>query len=193
MIVSDRDLRKLIERGHVYVEDNASPINLATQLGPSSLDLRLGEHFITFQQTKAMLLDTRNLCLDGMTQDIYADPNEGIIIHPGQFMLGTTIEIVKVPEDMAARIEGRSSYGRLGIAIHSTAGYCDPGWEGRVTLEIQNLGVVPVKLYPGERICQIIFHTMTSEAETPYYKKKDAKYMKQTKTTVSRLDQEQRA
>ena len=192
MILSDRELKGIIEKGAVYVKDGVTPINLSTQLGPSSIDLRLGDKFIIFQNTRMSLLDTKNMKLDGLTTDIYADKNEGIVIHPGQFILGTTMEFLKIPNDMAVRIEGRSSYGRIGIAVHSTAGFCDPGWEGQVTLEIQNLGVVPVKLYPGERVCQAVFHKMTSEAEVPYYMKKDAKYMNQAQTTLSRLEMEKR-
>ncbi|MBI4017425.1 MAG: dCTP deaminase [Candidatus Aenigmarchaeota archaeon] len=190
MILSDRDLKKLISAGNVYVTDGVPPINVKTQLGPSSIDLRLGDHFIIFQNTKTSLLDTKNMNLDGMTSGIHATPEEGIVIHPGQFILGTTMEFLKIPDDMAARIEGRSSYGRLGIAVHSTAGYCDPGWEGQVTLEIQNLGVVPVRLYPGERVCQVVFQKMTSEADVPYGKKHDAKYMKQSRATASKLHME---
>lgn len=192
MIASDRELKKLIEKGAVYVEDGLPPIDLETQLGPSSLDLRLGTHFITFKQTRADVLDTKDFNLDGFTEDLHLDEDEGILVHPDQFVLATTMETVHVPTDMAARIEGRSSYGRLGIAVHSTAGFCDPGWEGNVTLEIQNLGNVPVRLYPGERICQLVFHKMTSEARTPYSDKKDAKYMDQKETITSRLDEEKR-
>lgn len=190
LIVSDRDLKTLIQQGSIYVKDGVPPINLKTQLGPSSLDLRLGNHFILFQQSRTPLLDTKNLRLDGLTQEIHVSNEEGIIVHPRQFILGTTLEYIKLPDNMVARLEGRSSYGRLGIAVHSTAGYIDPGFEGQVTMEIQNLGVVPVRLYPGERVCQIVFQTMTSTAETPYYKKHDAKYMGQNATTTSRLDKE---
>ena len=117
---------------------------------------------------------------------------EGVVIHPGEFILGSTLENLRVPDDMVARVEGRSSYGRLGIIVHATAGYVDPGFEGDITLEIQNLGNAPVRLYPEDRVCQVVFETMTSEADNPYGDKKDSKYMGQQGATGSRLNREKR-
>ena len=190
-VLSDRDLKKLVESGNIYVKQGA-PINLKTQLGPSSVDLRLGDKFILFQRSRSAVIDTKNPKMQDIVEEHTVSPDDGIVIHPGEFVLGTTHEFIRVPVDMVARLEGRSSYGRLGIAVHSTAGYCDPGWEGQITLEIQNLGVVPVKLYPGERVCQVVFEKMTSPAEVPYNKKHDAKYMNQETTTASKLDLEKR-
>jgi dCTP deaminase len=119
-------------------------------------------------------------------------PEDGVIIHPGEFVLGTSLETVNVPDDMVARVEGRSSYGRLGIVVHATAGFVDPGFEGDITLEMQNLGNAPVKVYPEDRICQIVFETMTSAAAIPYGEKRDAKYMGQQGATGSKLDHEHR-
>ncbi len=120
------------------------------------------------------------------------EADEGVVIHPGEFLLGSTLESLKVPSDLVARVEGRSSYGRLGIIVHATAGYIDPGFEGDITLEMQNLGNAPVKLYPEDRVCQVVFETMTSEAENPYGEKTDSKYMGQTGATGSRLEEEKR-
>ncbi|MFB6265730.1 MAG: dCTP deaminase, partial [Candidatus Nanohaloarchaea archaeon] len=119
-------------------------------------------------------------------------PEEGVIIHPGEFILGSSLETVNVPDDLVARVEGRSSYGRLGIVVHATAGFVDPGFEGQITLEMQNLGNAPVRVYPEDRICQVVFETMTSEAETPYGEKKNAKYQGQKGATGSKLDSEKR-
>ena len=113
---------------------------------------------------------------------------EAFIIHPNEFALATTQEYVKVPDDLVARVEGRSSMGRLGVTMHVTAGYVDPGFEGRITLEISNIGAMPVALYPGQRVCQLVFETMTTPAELPYgHPKRNSKYMKQLKPESSRV------
>ena len=113
---------------------------------------------------------------------------EAFIIHTNEFALATTQEYVKVPDDLVARVEGRSSMGRLGVTMHVTAGYVDPGFEGRITLEISNIGAMPVALYPGQRVCQLVFETMTTPAELPYcHPKRNSKYMKQLKPESSRV------
>lgn len=191
-ILSDKDLKKLVKEEQAVHADNEE-LDLDLQLGPSSFDLRLGYEFGVLNTRKLELIDTKDM-------DKYEDyiekenhsAEEGVVIHPGEFILGSTLEKVKVPDDLVARVEGRSSYGRLGIIVHATAGYIDPGFEGDITLEIQNLGNAPVKLYPEDRVCQVVFETMTSEAEKPYGQKKDTKYMGQTGATGSRLNVEKR-
>lgn len=192
-ILCDTDLRRIIQNhGAVRVEDGPG-INMDLQLGPSSFDLRLGYSFGVLNTRKVEVVNTRDMqkyneCIDEETHT----PDEGVIIHPGEFILGTSLETVNVPDDMVARVEGRSSYGRLGIVVHATAGFVDPGFEGQITLEMQNLGNAPVKVYPEDRICQIVFETMTDHAETPYSEKTDSKYMNQQGATGSKLDREKR-
>ena len=112
------------------------------------------------------------------TEIIQKGPGEPFIIHPGEFVLGEIVERVKVPNDMMARLDGRSSLGRLGIVVHSTAGNVDPGWDGRLTLEISNLSKIPIALWPGKKVAQITFIPLSSEADTPYAKKEGSQWNK---------------
>lgn len=192
-ILPDKELKKLIkEENAIYVEEGPE-IKEDLQIGPSSMDLRLGYEFGVLNTRKIEMVDTKDMekYSDTMNTEKHS-ADEGVVVHPGEFILGSTLETVNVPKDLVARVEGRSSYGRLGIIIHATAGFVDPGFEGDITLEIQNLGNAPVKLYPEDRVCQIVFETMTSDAENPYGDKKDTKYMGQTGATGSRLDREKR-
>lgn len=192
-ILSDKDLKKLINEEDAVRVDKGPALDEDLQLGPSSLDLRLGYEFGVLETRKVKAIDTRKM-------DEYSDikaskeatPEEGMVVHPGEFVLGTTLETLDVPSNLVARIEGRSSYARLGLIPHAAAGFVDPGFEGQITLEIQNLGNVPITIYPEDRICQVVFETMSSEAENPYGEKTDSKYMGQTGATGSRLDKEHR-
>lgn len=194
MILSDREIKKEIkERNIVEVEGDKPGLNMETQLGPSSFDLRLGYDFGILNTRKVEMVDTK--CMEKYQKYINEEKHsaeEGVIVHPGEFILGSTLETVNIPNEVVGRVEGRSSYGRLGIIIHATAGFIDPGFKGQITLEIQNLGNAPVKIYPEERICQIVFEKMGSEADTPYGKKKDSKYMRQKGATFSKLEKEKR-
>lgn len=192
-ILSDKDLKKLIEDKNAVKVENGPELNHDLQLGPSSYDLRLGYEFGVLNTRKIEKIDTKNMeKYNDYIETETHEPGEGVVIHPGEFILGGTLETLKVPDNLVARVEGRSSYGRLGIIVHATAGYVDPGFEGDITLEMQNLGNAPVKLYPEDRVCQVVFETMTSEAENPYGEKTDSKYMGQTGATGSRLGQEKR-
>ncbi|WEL23261.1 dCTP deaminase [Candidatus Nanohalovita haloferacivicina] len=192
-ILSDKDIKQLIkEENAVYVEKGPE-LDEELQVGPSSIDLRLGYDF-TFPQTRKMkALDTKDMDdFSRKQEDMKATAEEGVVVHPGEFVLGTTLETVNIPNDMVARIEGRSSYARLGLIPHAAGGFVDAGFEGQITLEIQNLGNVPITIYPEDRICQMAIETMTSEAENPYGDKKDSKYMGQKGATEARLDKEKR-
>jgi len=192
-VLSDKDLKQLIEEDNTVHVQEGPEIDQDLQLGPSSLDLRLGYEFGVLNTRKIEMVDTREMEKYGdyiMKEEHSAE--EGVVVHPGEFILGSTLETVDVPNDLVARVEGRSSYGRLGIIVHATAGYIDPGFKGDITLEIQNLGNAPVKLYPEDRVCQLVFETMTSEAERAYGEKTDSKYMGQTGATGSRLRDEKR-
>jgi dCTP deaminase len=185
MILSDRDLRDRLERGDIKIEPLLDP---EIQIQPASIDLRLGLDFQTFNFTQLALIDPLDPeSFAHLTTQVRLSEDDRFIVHPGQFILATTLEHVEVPGDLVARLEGRSSVGRLGIVIHSTAGYIDPGFRGTVTLEISNLGVLPVALYPLMRICQIAFEQMSSPVSEGYGTKRTAKYQGQQTATVSRL------
>lgn len=178
-ILNERQiLRRLLITRDVIV----TPIvDLATQLGPTSLDVRLGTRFQA-QKRSALpyiepLQDERTLRTDiaAYTQDYVILPTEPYVLHPGDFALACTLEFIRLPADLSARLEGRSSWGRLGLQIHSTAGFIDPGFEGVITFELSNLGKVPIPLYPGLRIGQLCFYTGEASA-IPYRSKKLTKY-----------------
>ncbi|PSG99652.1 MAG: dCTP deaminase [Nanohaloarchaea archaeon SW_4_43_9] len=192
-ILSDKDLRELIEEENAVEVKEGPELNHELQMGPSSYDLRLGYEFGILNTRKIEKIDTKNMeRYKNFIETEKHSADEGVVIHPGEFILGSTLEKLNIPRNLVARVEGRSSYGRLGIIVHATAGYCDPGFSGDITLEMQNLGNAPVKLYPEDRVCQVVFETMTSEAENPYGEKKDSKYMGQTGATGSRLGEEKR-
>ncbi|HLG71454.1 MAG TPA: dCTP deaminase [Chloroflexota bacterium] len=182
MILSDRSIREELAAGRIGI----SPFQ-DHQIQPSSVDLRLGSRFRRFQRTNKPFIDVKHPVHDLMEVLDVAD-GEPVIVRPREFMLGTTVETITIPDDMVGQLEGRSSLGRLGIIIHSTAGYIDPGFSGQVTLEISNLLEEAVALYPGMRIAQIFFSRMTTPADRPYGSGDLAsKYQGQEDTTASRL------
>ena len=191
MILSDREIKALITSGHVYVPTDNHPLDLELQLGPSSIDLRLGPEMLLFDNHAMRLIDLSDKNPPRMRR-VQIDEKEGFVLHPGEFVLGTTVEAVKIPEDLVGRLEGRSSLGRLGLVIHATAGFIDPGFEGQLTLEMQNVGTQPLLLRPYQRICQVCFLRMSQTPETVYHKKKDNKYHGQFGPVASRLGKEQR-
>ncbi len=187
MILSDRDIKARILKGDIQVE---SPDNdHLPNIGASSMDLRLGRYFKIYDHTKYPVLDP-------MQPDTFRDIAKLIevddkrvpfIVQPGEFVLGVTLEKIKIADDLVARVEGRSSLGRLGIIIHSTAGFVDAGFEGTITLEITNINRMPVALYPGMRVCQLAFEEMSSVAEVPYHKKGSSKYQGQVYPEESKI------
>lgn len=186
MILSDRDIKLAIESGRISVE--SSQPELFQHIHASSMDLRLGHTFKLYEHSKFAVLDPKHPeSFKGNMRTITIPDGDSFIVQPGEFVLGVTQETLTVPDDLVARVEGRSSLGRLGIIIHSTAGFVDPGFSGTITLEISNLNRLPVALYPGMRICQIAFEQMTSAAETPYNKKPFSKYQGQVLPEESRL------
>ncbi|PIR53568.1 dCTP deaminase [Candidatus Peregrinibacteria bacterium CG10_big_fil_rev_8_21_14_0_10_49_10] len=187
MILSDRDIKKAIEDGYVHI---TSPYeaDLFAHIHASSMDLRLGNTFKLYEHSKFSILDPKKPeTFANNMRTLTVEDDDPFIVQPGEFVLGVTQEKIKVPDDLVVRVEGRSSLGRLGIIIHSTAGFVDPGFEGTITLEISNLNRMPIALYPGMRICQIAFEKMTSAAEQPYYKKPHSKYQGQILPEESRL------
>lgn len=190
MILSDRDIKKAIQKGRIHIEspENDHMENVHT----SSLDLRLGKFFKVYEHSRFPVLDPLRMSnFEGLTKMVeITNSAEPFIVHPGDFILGVTLEKVKLGGDIVARVEGRSSLGRLGIIIHSTAGFIDAGFEGNITLEITNINRMPVALYPGMRVCQLAFEPMSSPAEIPYNKKKGSKYQGQKFPEESRLNKD---
>ncbi|OGJ42077.1 dCTP deaminase [Candidatus Peregrinibacteria bacterium RIFCSPLOWO2_02_FULL_48_14] len=187
MILSDRDIKKALKAGRIAVESPGS--DHEANIHASSLDLRLGKYFKVYEHSKFAVLDPLKMdSFKGLTKMVeITTPEEPFIVHPGDFVLGVTLESVKLGDDIVARVEGRSSLGRLGIIVHSTAGFIDAGFEGSITLEITNINRMPVALYPGMRVCQLAFEEMTSPAEVPYNKKASSKYQGQKLPEESRL------
>jgi dCTP deaminase len=187
MILSDRDIRSLIQSGEIGIE--APDKKYLQNIGPSSLDLRCGNHFKLYEHTKFPLLDpadpeTFKNCSRMLEINKKGEP---FIVQPNDFVLGVTLEKITLPNNLVARVEGRSSLGRLGIIVHSTAGFVDPGFSGTITLEITNINRMPVALYPGMRVCQLAFETLTSPAEVDYSQKKTQKYQGQVFPEESRI------
>jgi dCTP deaminase len=184
MILADRDIKASIDQGRIRVECQRK--DFREQIHASSIDLRLGRHFRVFEHSKYAVIDPKNPPKT-LTKLIDIPPGESFIVQPGEFVLGVTMEKIGLADDLVARVEGRSSLGRLGIVVHSTAGFIDAGFFGTITLEISNLNRMPVALHPEMRICQLAFETMTSKAEVPYYAKKSQKYQNQEMPEESRL------
>ncbi len=179
--MSDRDIRASIEAGQIGLE----PLEMGL-LQPSSIDVRLDRFFRLFDNHKYAFIDPAEQ-QDELTRLIEVDPTEPFILHPGEFVLGSTYEFVTLPDDVAARLEGKSSLGRLGLLTHSTAGFVDPGFKGHVTLELSNVATLPIKLWPGMKIGQLCFFKLTSPSEHPYGSEKYAsRYQGQRGPTASR-------
>lgn len=186
MILSDRDIRAAIASGHVKIESDQP--EMFQHIHASSMDLRLGNVFKLYEHSKFAVLDPkRPETFQGNMRTITVQDGDPFLVQPGEFVLGVTQERITVPDDLVVRVEGRSSLGRLGIIVHSTAGFVDPGFSGTITLEISNLNRLPVALYPGMRICQLAFEQMTSPAEVPYHRKPGSKYQGQVLPEESRL------
>ena len=179
--MSDRDIRASIEAGLIGLD----PLEMGL-LQPSSIDVRLDRFFRLFDNHKYAFIDPAEQ-QDELTRLIEVDPKEPFILHPGEFVLGSTYEFVTLPDDVAARLEGKSSLGRLGLLTHSTAGFVDPGFKGHVTLELSNVATLPIKLWPGMKIGQLCFFKLTSPSEHPYGSEKySSRYQGQRGPTASR-------
>lgn len=186
MVLSDRTIKEEIARGRIVID----PYDESC-VQPASVDIHLGRRIRVFRHwVHPHLVDLRQP-LDGLTQAVQVKKNTPFSLQPGQFILGTTVEYIAVPDDMMARLEGKSSLGRVGLLIHSTAGYVDPGWKGHLTLELYNVCPVPILLYPGMKVSQISFHRLTTPVERPYGSPGlGSKYQDQTEPTATRIYQE---
>ena len=185
MILSDVDIRKELAAGRIEID----PFDEAC-VQPSSVDLHVDSQFRVFANSRYPYIDVRREMPD-LTELVEVEPEEPFILHPGEFVLGSTLERVRIPDDMVARLEGKSSLGRLGLLIHSTAGYVDPGWDGFLTLELSNVANLPITIYPAMKIGQISFFRLTTPAEMPYGSKATrSKYQGQRGPTASRFFEE---
>src|SRR3954449_1548710 len=161
-VLSDGTILRLVDEGRIRID----PWD-AAMVQPASVDLRLGNTFRVFHNHRAAAIDLAQPPTD-LTEQIAIGDDEPFVVHPGEFCLGRTQEWVELPDDLVARIEGKSSLGRLGLIVHATAGFVDPGWKGTLTLEITNLTRVPIILHPGKPIAQLSFMTLDRPAERPY-------------------------
>jgi dCTP deaminase len=182
-VLSDGTIRRLVEEGRIKIDPWDPDL-----VQPASVDLRLGDSFRVFHNHRTAAIDLRDPPT-GLTEEVKLDEGEPFVIHPGEFALGRTAEWVELPHDLVARIEGKSSIGRLGLIVHATAGFCDPGWKGTLTLELNNLTRVPIKLYAGLLIAQLSFMTLDAPAERPYgHKALGSHYQGQVEATESRYE-----
>lgn len=181
MLLSDRDLRKELESGRLGV-DPYDP----KMLQPSSIDVRLDRYFRVFDNTKYTHIDPSQQ-QDELTSLVEQTGDDPFVLHPGEFVLGSTFEMVTLPDDLAGRLEGKSSLGRLGLLTHSTAGFIDPGFSGHITLELSNVANLPITLWPGMKIGQLCLFRLSSAAEYPYgTKEAGSRYQGQRGPTPSR-------
>jgi deoxycytidine triphosphate deaminase len=181
VVLSDRTIARFIDEGRIKID----PFD-AGLIQPSSVDVRVDRHFRVFRNSRYPYIDVKQE-QEGLTEPVEIEDDEAFILHPGEFVLGSTLERVALPDDLVARLEGKSSLGRLGLLIHSTAGFIDPGWDGHVTLELSNVANLPITIYFGMKIGQISFMQMTEPAESPYGSSSlGSKYQGQRGPTPSR-------
>lgn len=181
MILSDRSLREQIAAGRIVID----PLD-ESLIQPSSIDVRISNLFRVFRNHTAGVIDVKE-DLTALTELVEIPDDEAFMLHPGEFVLGSTLERIAVPDEVVARIEGKSSLGRLGLLIHSTAGFIDAGFDGHITLELANVASLPITLYPGMKIGQVSFVQMTTPADNPYGSgAKGSKYQGQRGPTPSR-------
>ncbi|MFI6502029.1 dCTP deaminase [Nonomuraea typhae] len=181
MLLSDRDILAEIDKGRLSLE----PFD-ADMIQPSSIDVRLDRFFRVFENHKYPHIDPAIEQPD-LTRLVEPDGDEPFILHPGEFVLASTYEVINLPDDLASRLEGKSSLGRLGLLTHSTAGFIDPGFSGHVTLELSNVATLPIKLWPGMKIGQLCVFRLSSPAEHPYGAEKyGSRYQGQRGPTPSR-------
>ena len=184
MVLSDIDIRRYIESGKIRIHPDLPP----EQFGSCSVDFRLGAEFSVFEHSKHAYIDVRDRgAIQSIMRSIIVKPGEPFILQPREFVLAITEETLELDDDVLGRLEGRSSLGRIGIIVHGTAGLFDPGWAGKATLELSNLGRMPVALYPGMRVCSFTFEQLTCASSMPYRKKAGSKYAGQTRPLASRL------
>ena len=184
MVLSDVDIKRYLAMGKIRVTPELTP----NQFGSCSVDFRLGDEFSVFEYSRHPYIDLNDVgSVQDMMRSVKVPEGEPFVLQPRDFVLAITQETLELDRDVLGRLEGRSSLGRIGIIVHGTAGLFDPGWIGRATLELSNLGRMPVALYPGMRICSFTFEQLTSPVEVSYREKRNNKYAGQTSPLASKL------
>ena len=179
-VLSDRTIKTLLAEGRIVVE----PLGEGC-IQPASVDVHLDKHILVFRNSRRPYIDVREDLSDLTEMEEIGD--QPFMLHPGEFVLGSTLESIEIPDDLVARLEGKSSLGRIGLLIHSTAGYVDPGWKGHLTLELSNVANLPITLYHGMKIGQLSFLQLSTRADVPYGSPElGSKYQGQTVPTASR-------
>ena len=187
MVLSDVDIRRYLESGKIRISPELPP----EQYGSCSVDFRLGNEFSVFEHSRHAFIDVREKGnIQDLMRSIRVENDQPFVLQPREFALAITEETLELDDDVLGRLEGRSSLGRIGVIVHGTAGLFDPGWRGKATLELSNLGIMPVALYPGMRICSFTFEQLTTPVSVPYYKKVGNKYAGQTQPLASKLTSE---
>ncbi len=185
MVLSDIDIKRYIAEGKIKITPELPP----EQFGSCSVDFRLGTEFSVFEYSRHPFIDLKNGAgsLQDIMRTVIVKPGEPFVLQPRDFVLAITEETLDLGNDVLGRLEGRSSLGRIGIIVHGTAGLFDPGWIGKATLELSNLGLMPVALYPGMRICSFTFEQLSSPVSVSYRDKPNNKYAGQTSPLASKL------
>src|ERR1700744_2539425 len=187
MVLSDVDIHRYIAEGKIKISPSLPP----EQFGSCSVDFRLGNEFNVFEHSRNAYIDLReNKGIDGLMQSVMVPSGEPFILQPREFVLAITEESLELADDVLGRLEGRSSLGRIGIIVHGTAGLFDTGWTGKATLELSNLGRMPVALYPGMRTSSFTFEKLSSKVAVPYRKKVGTKSPGQDRPLASKLASE---
>src|SRR5271155_5357492 len=187
MVLSDVDIKRYIAQGKIKI----SPDLPVDQFGSCSVDFRLGPEFSIFEHSRYPFIDLRDKRgIEEIMKSVVVQPGDAFILQPREFVLAITEETLELDDDVLGRLEGRSSLGRIGIIVHGTAGLFDPGWSGKATLELSNLGRMPVALYPGMRICSFTFEQLSTPSSVPYGKKAGNKYSGQDRPLASKLASE---
>ncbi len=182
MVLSDRTIKEEISAGRIIID----PLDPSC-IQPASIDLHLDDKFLVFRNSRQAYIDVRRN-MEDLTELVEIEDDTPFILHPGEFVLGSTFERITLPDDLVGRLEGKSSLGRIGLLIHSTAGYVDPGWQGNLTLELSNVANLPITLYKGMKIGQISFIRLTTPVDNPYGSEKvRSRYQGQTMPTPSRI------
>lgn len=185
MILPDHEIIEYLKSGKLIIEPLENP---DLQIQSACVDLRLGNEFRIFKVLAEPFIDIKNS--KDYTELIHITDNEAFILHPREFVIGVTKERIKLPANLVGYVDGRSSLGRLGITAHITSSFVDPTFDGKLALEISNLGRIPVKLYPGMRICKLVFFKMTGPAKRPYSQRPEAKYKNHIEPAPSRIERD---
>ena len=182
MVLSDRTIKQMLDQGRIVVD----PLGVNC-IQPASIDVHLDRQLLVFRNSRRPYIDVRE-DMNDLTELLTIDDDRPFMLHPGEFVLGSTLEHIELPDDLVARLEGKSSLGRVGLLIHSTAGYVDPGWKGHLTLELSNVANLPITLYRGMKIGQISYAQLSSAADRPYGTPGlGSKYQGQLQPTASRV------